>query len=328
MGYNAVGEVPAGRRLEVVHVPAKASPRKLEYAVGDYVAGEACETAAARHGIGGQRLRSTLIERDLWRSRADMIALRTQHVSRSLLSKTPLPKKEIARRYRAGESINTLASSFGVSRSVISRRLTADGVTLRGNADANRLLAHSRSPEENRRLMLAAQSAVRGSTRSLTSDLRGARSRETSQAWLANHTSEQERQMAEWLRQRDLTVIPQKAIGPYNVDVAAGPVAVEIFGGGWHAYGAHRRRTAKRFGYILDQGWHLMIVWSHNHRWPLDSRAADEVVTFAEVARRDPSGRGEYRVIWGDGQITAAAGPDLDDLAVKPARGRGEGAGS
>lgn len=301
-------------------MPAKATPADLNNAISDYLAGEGCQAVAARHHIGQGRLKCELTERGLWRTAAEANAMRAARTSRGILSKSDLPTAEIARRYSNGESSNALAQAFGVSRTAIDYRLRSAGVHLRTNPDANRLMAASRTPDENRLLMLAAQASVRGSKRTHESLCRAAASREVSPSWVAAHTSEEERQMCRWIEARGLVVTPQKAIGPYNVDLATGAVAVEIFGGGWHQYGSHRMRTAKRLGYILDQGWHLMIIWAINARWPIDTLAADEIVAFAKSARRDPSGRGQHRVIWGDGKSAAAVGPDLDDLAVIPSR--------
>lgn len=119
----------------------------------------------------------------------------------------------------------------------------------------------------------------------------------------------------------------QKAIGPYNADLAAYPVAVEIFGGNWHARGRHAARFPDRVRYFLDQGWNLVIVWVlDRRRWqsaiPLTPAAADYIASFVQLTRRDPSTRGQYRVIWGDGKEAATDGLDLNELALVPSRRR------
>ena len=123
------------------------------------------------------------------------------------------------------------------------------------------------------------------------------------------------------LIERGLDVIPQKAIGPYNVDLASGTVAVEVFGGGWHGYGRHRRRAPERLRYILDEGWNLMVIWIiARRRAPLHAAAADYVASFVELASGDPSIRGQHRVVWGDGQEVASVGFNIDDLSAIPPR--------
>lgn len=297
----------------------KASAASYENAIAEYVAGKGCESTAARHGVGANSLKAVLVERGLWRSRQEVDAARARNTSAGLLAKTQLPVAEIVERYAQGESVNAIAKAFGVSRPVIQLRLADQGVELRGRTDANRLVAARRSPEENAQFMLAAQSAVRGSRRSAETLARRANTRER----LQRGVSPTERHLAELLSERGLNVIPQKAIGPYNVDVATGSIAVEIFGGGWHAYGAHRDRSAERFRYILDEGWNLVIIWVVPRRYPLVAAAADYVVAFSELTGKDPSVRGQYRVIWGDGEVAPTVNLEVDDLsAIPPRRGR------
>ena len=222
----------------------------------------------------------------------------------------------IVERYVGGESVNAIARSYGISRRAVDRRLDVAGVTRRDRVEANRLMMATRTPEENVANVQAAHEAVRGRTRPIEERAKGAATRER----LQTHTSEHEVALVAALRARGLDVTPQKAIGPYNVDLATGTIAVEVFGGGWHAYGVHRKRTPERLRYILDQGWNLVIVWASRERWPIGPGACDYVAAFAEEAGRNPAIRGEYRVIWGDGKVAPIGSVKVDDLARKPSR--------
>lgn len=297
-------------------MPAPAPAHHVDNAVAEYVTGISCQVAAARHGVSQSRLRSTLRERGLWRDKAARYATSAAKTSTTNAAKSGIPSEEIVSRYIAGESSNALATAYGVSRRAIDYRLNTAGVARRGCGDANRLMMSTRTPEENARNISAAQHAVRGMTRTMDDLTRTAATREARQIGVSDH----EVTLAGALRGQGLTVTPQKAIGPYNVDLATGTVAVEVFGGGWHAHGRHRERTPKRMRYILDQGWNLVIVWASLNRWPVSSGARDYIVTFDELTRRDPSVRGEYRVIWGDGKDSTAQCENVDDLAVKPSR--------
>ena len=288
----------------------------IENAIHDYLSGESLDLVSRRHRVGYGRLRGIIESRGLLRTSAETSAIRSSRVAASLLSKSDLPSAEIVRRYLAGESSNALAKSFGVSRRAIDYRLDAAGVDRRGSADANRLMMAARTPEENAANSKAAHEAVRGRRRSIEERSKGAATRER----LRTHVSDNELILATMLRERGLDVIPQKAVGPYNVDLAAGTVAVEVFGGGWHAYGVHRERASERLRYILDEGWNLVIVWASASRWPIGPGACDYIATFAEVTSGNPPTRGEYRVIWGDGKEAAIDGANVDDLSVKPSR--------
>lgn len=297
-------------------MPAPAPSSNLDDAIRDYVAGEGCQIAARRHRIGESRLKSALVERGLWRDKAARYALATSKTGASLAAKSDVPAAEVVRRYCGGESMNALAHAFGVSRKSIEYRLNAAGVPIRGNADANRLMMAERTSEENAAGIRAAHDAVRGTKQTPEHRARIAATREQR----GTHVSDLERALADMLRTRGLDVTTQKAVGPYNVDIATGTVAVEVFGGGWHGYGLHRRRAPERLRYILDQGWNLVIVWASASRWPIGPGACDYIATFAEVTSGNPPTRGEYRVIWGDGKEAAIDGANIDDLSVKPSR--------
>lgn len=295
----------------------KSPASNLEDAVRDYIAGEGCDLVAARHHIGANRLKTALVERGVWRTGSDRYRHRSEKLTRQALADERLPVEEIAARYQAGESEKHLAESYQVSRNVIRLRLEAAGVPIRGRAEANKAMMGELSEAEKAQRISAAHAAIRGRAANPDRLAKAAKTREG----LMLNVSEAEMQMVRWLRRRGCTgVATQTAVGQYNIDITTGSVAVEIFGGGWHAYGSHRKRAAKRLGKILDEGWNLMIVWVDRNRYPLSVEAADKVAAFVELTRRDPSIRGQYRVIWGDGEEAAVDGFDLDDLSVKPAR--------
>lgn len=230
-----------------------------------------------------------------------------------------LPDAEIVARFRSGESTNALAKSYGVSRQVIDRRLRAAGVEPRSQTQANRLAVSQRSPEENARNAAAAHDAVRGKKRTEAEMLLRAQVRERSHAWKEDHTSALELRFARWLTALDFPFVPQKAIGPYNVDLACAGVAVEIHGGAWHGYGEHRERAPERYRHILSAGWNLAIVWAGARRVPMTSASADVVAEFIRRTTRDAL-RGRHLVVWGDGQIVPSEGFDLHALAKLPPR--------
>jgi very-short-patch-repair endonuclease len=219
--------------------------------------------------------------------------------------------------YRAGKSVKQLADEFGIARNAVTRTLTERGVIVRDNATANRLMQADRSPEQRALWTQAAHDAARGRVNTFEEKCLGALTR---QRTLGIRMSPSEQLFAGWLRDRGIDTVPQLAIGPYNVDLAADPVAVEIFGGGWHGYGAHAARSAERFRYILDEGWAVIVVWSAV-LYRISAQAADEVVAFVEQARCDPTLRGEYRMIRGNGHFVASGRENLDHLTRVPPGG-------
>jgi hypothetical protein len=119
------------------------------------------------------------------------------------------------------------------------------------------------------------------------------------------------------LQDRGIPTIAQQAIGPYNCDLGAYPVAVEVFGGGWHWYGDHVAIVPKRFRYILDAGWHILAV-KIDAAFPLTSVTADYIAAYIQQARSDPSSRREYRVIRGAGETLASGSADDDQISIVP----------
>jgi very-short-patch-repair endonuclease len=289
------------------------SLKNLERAVGDYSAGKSITTSAAENHVGYENLRRELIRRGLLRSRKESRQLLSERASKTRREKLNLPDKEIAERFLAGESVKALAESYGVSRGPIAVRLKHQGIEPRSQSEAMKLRMSRMTPEE--RLALAAPSH-RAARRKHTEEERAkmALSRERNRT----HVSPGEEMLEAWLAERGIVATPQKAVGRYNIDLAVGTIAVEIFGGGWHGYGHHKATSLKRFRYLLDRGWTVVVVWLNAVRFPLTPAVADYLVTFVEQARRDPSLRGQYRVIRGDGQEMPVRGDDLHELTVPP----------
>lgn len=271
--------------------------------------------AAEQFGVTRDRLVPVLKKRGTYRTQtvANNLARERGEVTRIVNS--GLPTGDICAAYEAGMSENELARTHGTTRNTIGKILRYGGVQRRTMTEANRLMAAGRTPEENARNSEAAHAAVRGvkhTWEQRCSIAKGNHGRVT--CWATELVYEA------WLRLRDIQCVTQHAIGPYNCDLAAEPVAVEIFGGQWHGSGKHAASFAERGHYILDQGWALVIVWVDQQSQRLGEASADYVASFIKEARSDPALRGQYRVIWGDGEVVPTAGRQLDDFASVPPR--------
>lgn len=230
----------------------------------------------------------------------------------------PIDADDLVRRYLSGESENALSRRYGVSRTVITRILRETETPRRGQTEANRILQASRTPEQRRAYTTAAHIARRGNKDPIERREQRAATRERRQLGV----SPAEMLLCKWLQERGITMTPQKAIGPYNVDLGTDTIAVEIFGGGWHAYGRHRTRAPERYRYLLDRGINIVIIWvGDGRRMPqLLPATADYIATFYQLASNNPAVRGEYRVIWGDGKMMPASRVNLDNLSDIPSR--------
>lgn len=277
-------------------MPAKASSLNLENAILTYISGESAENASRLFHIGERRLVAELRERGLFRNIKESRAL--SGVKTGLAQMKALPTEEIAQRYLTGDSEQTLAVSYGVSRRAIAKRLKIAGIQRRTASEANSVMARRMTDQQRLDRAQSAHNAVRGTKRSFEELCKRALIRQKRQT----HVSPHEKRIIQWLHDAGLSPIGQMAIGPYNADITVGSVVVEVFGGSWHAYGSHVARAGKRLDYFLNQGWNLIFIWVDTSKWPLTINAAHYIVTFYQLTSLDPSIRGQYRVIRGDGQ--------------------------
>jgi hypothetical protein len=285
-------------QLKVVNMPTKLTTADLDDLVKRYLAGEPIQGLASRFGLSHY----TTVYYHLRRA-----GIRASRAQKSAAVQALNPE-QLAADYRRGESVKSIAQRAGVSCDAIRSRLVSQGVTLRSTSEQGRIYSASLTPEQRRDRAAAANAAARGSTvpahrlaqRAITLKERG---------WDGPHVSQGDRDLGALLAARGLQAVPQQAIGPYNVDLALSPVAVEVHGGSWHRSNAAAER--EREDYILDAGWHLLIFWTTSD-YPLQPRGADEVAAYVDLARSDPSLPREKRVIRGNGQLTAAyeAQPD------------------
>ena len=290
----------------------KCTDIELENAICRYVAGESMEVACyGVRGLSPVRLKIVLTERGIYRSKSERYGRASVSRSEFARIKRALPEAEICARYLSGESEKALANAYGIVRSTVRLCITNAGITPRNRSESMYLRMSQTSPEDRRALAASAHEAVRGRIRPVEELEKSAITRQDRK----RHTSPQEFVLRDLLAKRGIETIHQQAIGPYNADLGAFPVAVEIFGGNWHASGTHKIRHPKRTRYLFDRGWNVIVVSITRNRIDLSESATDEVVAFIERSRSDPSFRRQYRVIRGDGKPSAEFGLDLDNIA-------------
>lgn len=202
----------------------------------------------------------------------------------------------IVARYTAGESEKAIAESLGVSRPVVRRRLLDAGITPRNGSESMRIRMARMSPDDRKRITTHARSTCTQRRQETLSVV----------GW-------GEDTVRGWLRDRGYEAIPQLAMGPYNIDLAIHPVAVEV----WNSPSnpLRLRRSHEKAEYLRERGWSLVWVWITKNR-VFDDRVADEIVAIIERARLDPSASCEHRVIRGSGEAAPIGKYDSDNVAV------------
>lgn len=269
-------------------------PADLDYAIELYLAGQTLQEIATQSGVSISRFHRERIARGI-------PPRKTKN----------LPIDKIVASYKAGSGVRAIAREYGVSGPVIEKRLRDAGVPRRSFSEAGLVRAAQMSPDERKAQAAAANRASRLRRQPMTDKLRRALALEQKGAF----GSPSEEALAAMLAACGQQVTPQRAIGPYNVDLAMPPVAVEVLGGGWHSIkSAHAERTP----YILDEGWHLVMVWDHKGGSALGAGAANYIASFVDEMRRNPPGGCQYRVIAGNGQLLAALGREDNKFPLEP----------
>lgn len=256
-----------------------------------YLAGESIEDIAKSCGVSPGPVRRIITQAGVMRSVTEAQRLR--------FGSPEFQPEEVVRLYESGMSELAVSKSIGMSRDGVRRVLLAAGVKIRNRSEASYLRMSKLSKEERLVLAKAAHSSVRGVSHSEEQRAKVTLTRER----LGSCTGEEEKRFAELLIARGIAVVPQKAIGRYNVDlgITESSIAVEIFGGHWHAAGDHAARHRKRIDYLLDRGWLPIIVWVTTN-YPIADRAVDYVVTVHKTRRSRKPKRSEEHVIRGDGE--------------------------
>ena len=221
----------------------------------------------------------------------------------------PLDDSEIVSLYESGVTKHDIAVRMGTWDMVISKRLAAHGYPTEDRSAAMRTRLSRMTPEERSALSAAAHDAVRGVKRTHSDLVK----RANSKAKLGKPGSAEETALGSMLSGMGLPVSYQTAVDKYNIDLTIGDsVAVEV--SGRPKKGVNAERIPKRLELILDAGWHVVLIWSNTHWNPIGPACAEYVASCVDEVCRYPSLRGEYRVIWGDGDLMVPPRPYGDDL--------------
>ena len=227
--------------------------------------------------------------------------------------RTGLSEDDVIRLFESGVGIRGIFENHGFVVAATKTILKSRGIPARDRSAQQLARMQRASPEERLQLASKAHEAVRGRKRSDSEGIKAARTIEARGA----HDSPIESALAQMLLERGICTTPQQAFGQYNCDLGACPVAVEVFGGNWHWSGRHLARTEKRTKFLLNAGYHVLMV-AIQKRFPLTPAVADYVASYIKQARANPTARREYRVVWGAGEFTTAGCLDDDHFSIEP----------
>lgn len=226
--------------------------------------------------------------------------------------KRQISVEKIAALYRSGKNTVEISKLAALSPAVVNYLLRRAGVQLRSASEAGLLRYRDSSPDERKAITAAAHVAARGRKAGFVELCRRAQGRQCIEP------SGYEAEMISTLNSAGLRIATQTPCGPYNIDITIeSAIAVEIFGGEWHASGRHAARFPKRARHILDANWHLLIVWVDARGEWLDG-ANREIFALLDFARRYPTAIRQYRVIDSKGKLRIALDANADDFPLKP----------
>lgn len=223
--------------------------------------------------------------------------------------KTGLIPADLLAMYNSGLWKNEIAEKIGISEGTVGKYLSYLGISIADNRSVATSQVHKRGGKEwSNAVSDSAHKAVKGLKRTEESLIQRANTLEN----LGRFGSTMERILFDMLSSRGVHAIPQKAFFKYNIDLMIRNVAVEITG---------RDRKPKdipgnkeRIKLLLNSGYSVIWVWATKSH-PIESGAADYIVSYCQQISFDPSLAGEYRVIRRDGKLLARGRSDSDDFS-------------
>lgn len=278
-----------------------------------YEAGASPQELAEHFGVGHSTIRDRL--------RKSGVKMRDVSQARTISSEKRRVIEDdaiIQTRYYAGESVNALAKSLGVSRQAVMNSLSRSNTIMRDQSTAEAFKWARMSKRSRKRQVAAAHDAVRGSTQTDTHKARLAlsRFRNQSQVYIG------EDRIAAFIELAGYATSQQFPCGPYNLDIVIEEhrIAVEVVH--LSATDFNRPKTAvpgcERLEYILRDGWfvlYLIATGTGSNRSIDLAVIGDELLATLKIASRDNAFRGKYRVIWGKGKAPPRARYDFGQNA-------------
>lgn len=216
--------------------------------------------------------------------------------------------------FNSGIGINGIAKALNVSAIVIKDRFNRFNIKTRSRSEQQFARMAITTFKDRQHLTKKANSIAR--TRKQTFEEISKRAIKSESTLI--RASHYEIALHNMLIERGIKPIPQKAIGTYNCDFAINSIAVEVWGGGWHWHGEHIAKTDKRFRYIMNAGYNIIVIAIDNRRKPLTAAIADYLVSEIQRLSSNPPPICEYRVIWGAGEFTVSGCLNDNHISVEP----------
>jgi hypothetical protein len=258
--------------------------------VADYQAGKTVRDIVKESGCDPHTISDKLKERNVeFRTRAEYTKIGKGRVSAERFPEGLIDR--IVSDYQAGKTVVEISRDTGVNVGTIYNRLAEREVTRTGS-DASQMRYSTTDAAYRKRITAAAHKANVGRV----------------------HPPEE----LEALRGLGYTIIPQRALGSYNLDIGLEEcrVSVEVQSG-WPYSFLGAKPALKRLKYVLGQGWSILFVAIRGEGFIFPG-IVQKVLTFCDLAGGEESPCGQYGVVRSDGKRFTKKCPNPDGFSRIP----------
>lgn len=308
MSYNAISRIKPIFSFEVIDMSRKLFFSNTDQIVERYNSVLSVADVAREFGISYNVAYRILKENGV------VILSQSDAAIKRSINASGVTDKIICDMFASGIGVRGIYEKTGASIHSIRRILARNGVATRNRSEQQFARMAITSSAERKALASAAHHAVRGRVRSMEELCLMAATREKTKGV---RTSIYEDALFASFQSSGLAPIAQKAIGPYNCDIAIGSIAVEVFGGHWHWNGEHLSRTEERFRYIMNSGYDIIVV-SFSKSFPFSESSANYLVSYIQELCSNPPSIRQYRVIWGAGEFISGGCIDDKNISINP----------
>lgn len=211
--------------------------------------------------------------------------------------------------FNSGKSVNAIANHFGCSRNVIGLRFKNAGVAVRNRSEGMYARMAETPFDKRQELAIGANKAMR--SRSHEWHMRRLTQAATCKEATLCKVGILEQSVADRLAK--FKPIMQKAVGTYNIDIAAGAVAVEIHNSTVHPH--IRADYRNRIIHLLKCGYTVVYVKIARHI-VINEIAINKLIEVCKYSGSNESLRGKYWVIRGTGEGLAIGTLNGNDLSI------------
>lgn len=290
-------------------MPAKITFLNIDDIIKDYTINRlTIKKIATKNGVSTETISKTIKEKG--------IKITNNYIRPLKTYKADLVKKIVQLHYD-GISVLQISKQCDIARPTVVTIIKREGITIRNGSEANIIRMRKLSPEQKSKLTEKAHEAIRGTKKTFEAKVKNAITKQK-----LGTMSEYEEVIYRGLLNAGLNPIPQLAVGIYNCDIAVYPVAVEIWGGGWHFSGRHAARFPERVKYFGNAGWSKLIIVITNH-YPITDETMPNIIANIKQMSMDKPINGEYRMIFSNGDIISSGSCDSDDITTKPSFAHG-----